>query len=176
MKLLENDNITLRAPEPEDLELLYKWENDPQWWSLGNTISPYSHFLLREYIKQSHRDIYDLKQLRLMIVINESKLTVGMIDLYDFEPLHKRAGIGLLIAPDYQNQGIGRQAVELLSDYAFGFLKLHQLYVYIPTSNETCIHLFNKLEYRQTGHLTDWLSEKEGFTDVVVMQKLNAQN
>lgn len=32
MNLLQNKTVCLRAPEPEDLELLYSWENNPEWW------------------------------------------------------------------------------------------------------------------------------------------------
>ena len=62
MNLLQNNVVRLRAPEPEDLELLYSWENNPEWWELGNTLAPYSRYLLKEYIAESHRDIFDLKQ------------------------------------------------------------------------------------------------------------------
>ena len=67
MNLLQNKTVCLRAPEPEDLELLYSWENNPEWWEIGNTLAPYSRYLLKEYIAESHRGIFDLKQLRLMI-------------------------------------------------------------------------------------------------------------
>ena len=94
MAQLENETIRLRALEPEDLELLYRWENNPELWSLGNTMSPYSRYILKEYIRESHRDIFDLKQLRLMIELRSTGAAVGTVDLYDFEPHHRRAGIG----------------------------------------------------------------------------------
>lgn len=72
MAQLENETIRLRALEPEDLELLYRWENNPELWSLGNTMSPYSRYILKEYIRESHRDIFDLKQLRLMIELRST--------------------------------------------------------------------------------------------------------
>lgn len=79
MNLLQNNVVRLRAPEPEDLELLYSWENNPEWWELGNTLAPYSRYLLKEYIAESHRDIFDLKQLRLMIDLCSTGQTVGML-------------------------------------------------------------------------------------------------
>ena len=84
MNLLQNKTVCLRAPEPEDLELLYSWENNPEWWEIGNTLAPYSRYLLKEYIAESHRGIFDLKQLRLMIDLCSTGATVGMLDLYDF--------------------------------------------------------------------------------------------
>lgn len=35
-------DIRLRALEPEDLELLYSWENNLSYWVISNTITPFS--------------------------------------------------------------------------------------------------------------------------------------
>ena len=146
MDLLQNENIRLRALEPEDLELLYHWENNPEWWELG--------------------------QLRLMIDFLPMNATIGMIDLYDFEPHHHRAGIGILIDPLYQKKGLATEALVLLEKYAFSFLKLHQLYVHIPTKNESSKALFACCGYTITGILTDWIVAEDGYSDVLTMQKI----
>ena len=173
MELLSNETISLRAPEPEDLELLYHWENKPEWWGLGNTLAPYSRYLLKEYIAESHRDLYDLKQLRLMIDYRPTGATVGMLDLYDFEPHHRRAGVGILIDPVYQKNGLATEALGLLIRYAFSFLKLRQLYVHIPVGNEASKTLFTRCGFTVTGILTDWIATEDGYSDVLVMQRIN---
>ena len=81
MALLENEMIRLRALEPEDLELLYRWENNPDLWELGNTMSPYSRYILKEYIRESHRDIFDTRQLRLMIELRSTGAAIGTVDI-----------------------------------------------------------------------------------------------
>ena len=156
MAQLENETIRLRALEPEDLELLYRWENNPELWSLGNTMSPYSRYILKEYIRESHRDIFDLKQLRLMIE-------------------HRRAGIGILLEPVYQGNGLATEAMNVLMDYAFSFLKLHQLYVHIPVDNEASKALFTRCGFTVTGIMTDWIITENGYSDVLMMQKVNKQ-
>ena len=161
MAQLENETIRLRALEPEDLELLYRWENNPELWSLGNTMSPYSRYILKEYIRESHRDIFDLKQLRLMIELRSTGAAIGTVDLYDFEPHHRRAGIGILM--------------NVLVDYAFSFLKLHQLYVHIPVDNEASKALFTRCGFTVTGIMTDWIITENGYSDVLMMQKVNKQ-
>lgn len=174
MELLKNELVSLRALEPEDLELLYRWENNPEWWSLGNTLSPYSRYLLKEYISQSHRDIFDLKQMRLMIDLGATGATVGMVDLYDFDPHHRRAGVGILVDPLYQKNGLAAEAMQLLADYAFSFLKLHQLYAHIPVANEASKALFTRCGYTITGILTDWIASEEGYSDVLIMQHIHS--
>ena len=173
MGLLQNETICLRAIEPEDLELLYRWENNPAWWSVGNTLAPYSRYHLKEYIAASHRDIFELKQLRLMIDLRATGVTVGTVDLYEFDPHHLRAGVGILIDPDYQQQGLGKEALALLEEYAFSFLKLHQLFVHLSVENIASKALFSGSGYVQTGLLTDWTASEKGYSDVLVMQKVN---
>jgi diamine N-acetyltransferase len=102
---LKGQLISLRAVEPNDLELLYQWENNPSVWHLSNTLAPFSKHILKEYIENAKHDIYVTKQLRLMI--NTSKYgPIGCIDLFDFDPTNQRAGIGILIA-DEQHRGKG---------------------------------------------------------------------
>ncbi len=174
MTLLRNDNIILRALEPEDLDILYKWENDTSIWSKGNTVSPYSRYVLKEYIAQSHLNIYELKQLRLMIEQQSTGKAIGMVDMYDFDSHNSKAGVGILLDPAYQGNGIATEALTLLLNYADSFLKLHQLYVYISVKNERSKALFQRCGFTLAGTLSDWISTEKGFVDVYVMQRINS--
>lgn len=172
--LLKNKDIVLRAVEPEDLEILYRWENSTVLWYHGNTLVPYSKLVLRQYINDSlEMDIYQSKQLRLMIDLVEEKVTIGTIDLYDIDAHNRRAGIGILIDDDYRRRGFAKQALELMSNYAFDFLYLHQIYAYIAQSNTNSISLFEKAGYQSVGILKDWLQRGEEFEDVYLSQLLN---
>lgn len=173
MAILENDIIRLRALEPEDLDRIYDWENHAEWWSAGSTLAPYSRFVLKEYIAGAHRDIYDVRQLRLIIEQLDTKEAIGMIDLYDFEPHHKRAGVGILLDPSHQGNGMASVALSLLIDYAFSFLKLHQLYAHVGDNNEASRTLFSRCGFVTTGKLSDWQVTVDGYRDVLVMQLLN---
>jgi len=173
MKLLEDNKILLRPLEPEDLELLYKWENDTSLWKAGSTVSPYSYYILKEYISESHKNIYEQGQQRLMITLKDSGESVGMIDLYDFNPHNSRAGVGILIDSGFQRKGYARNALKLLTNYAFRFLKLHQLYAYISVENIPSIKLFTACGFKNSGILQDWNSVTDGFSDVSIMQLMN---
>ena len=172
--LLKNKDIVLRAVEPEDLEILYRWENSTVLWYHGNTLAPYSKLVLRQYINDSlEMDIYQSKQLRLMIDLVDEKTTIGTIDLYDIDAHNRRAGIGILIDDDYRRRGFAKQALELMSNYAFDFLYLHQIYAYIAQSNTNSISLFQKAGYQSVGFLKDWLQRGEEFENVYFSQLLN---
>lgn len=168
-----NDNIYLRPLEPEDLEFFYKWENDTTLWQHGSSIVPFSRFALRQYIADSRLDIFQTKQLRMMIVEKTEDLVVGTVDLYEFDALNSRAGIGILVDESYQKKGFASQALSCIEKYAFGHLKLHQLYAFVPERNLPSLALFEKAEYEKTAILKDWVSVNKSFGDVIVMQKIN---
>jgi len=173
MKLLENDRIYLRPLEPEDLEFLYKWENDSSLWAMGTTLSPYSRYVLKEYIAESYKSIYEIKQLRLMVVLHDGDKTIGIVDFYDFDPHNNRAGVGILLDTDFHGKGYASDAIKLLRTYAFSFLKLHQLYAHVPERNERSKVLFSGCGFIETGLLREWNSTSEGFGNVCVMQLIN---
>jgi diamine N-acetyltransferase len=173
MKLFENERIRLRAPEPEDLEMLYRWENDASSWESGNTYSPYSRYALKQYIAESGNDLYERRQLRLMIELKETSAAVGIIDLYDFEPRHLRAETGILLDGAYRRQGIAAEALTIMIRYAFSFLKIRQLYAHIPQTNTPCLRLFERCGFEMAGILKEWLATSEGYTNVVIVSLIN---
>lgn len=170
-----HNDIYLRPIEPEDLDVLYKWENDTRLWNIGATVSPFSRFTLKKYIVDAHDDIYNTRQLRMMIVEKATDIVVGTIDLYDFDTLNNRAGIGVLIDEDHRNKGYASQAVDGIESYAFNHLGVHQIYVHIPETNKPSLELFSGNGYKETARLKEWLFVNRNYVDVVVMQKIYQQ-
>jgi diamine N-acetyltransferase len=145
---MEYKSIKLRALEPEDLELLYEWENNESYWAISNTFSPFSKYTLKRYLENSHKSIYETGQLRFMIDHIEDKITIGTIDVFDFDSFHKRAGIGILIANEsYRRKGYASMSLTCLIKYCFKTLQLHQLYCNIMVSNSDSINLFKKMGF-----------------------------
>lgn len=165
------DEIILRAVEPEDLELLYMWENNIDYWLISNTIKPFSKYTLKKYIENSHKTIFETGQLRLMIDTKENKKTIGTIDLFDFDPFHQRAGVGILIADESsRRKGYASMALKCLIDYCFNTLQLHQLYCNILSSNCESMELFKKLGFIETGIKKDWIKTSNGYLDEHLFQ------
>lgn len=150
-------NIQLRKLESTDLPYLYRWENDASVWADGANHNPLSQQDLRDYIASTTGDIYRDGQLRL--IIEEDGLTIGCIDLFDLDPRNRRAAIGMYIAPEYRGKGIGREAVRLLEQYAFGFLHLRLIYAIISIHNTACTALYRSAGYTPSSPLPAWTLE-----------------
>ena len=161
--------ISLRALEPEDLDLLYRIENDDALWGVGITNVPYSRFLLHDFISSSTGDIYTDKQVRLVIE-NEAHQTVGLADLMSFDPKNMKAELGLVILCACRHQGYAAATILKIHDYARRTLHLHQIYVVIAVSNDNTLRLFQQMGYQQSARLADWLFDGEHYHDAIVMQ------
>jgi diamine N-acetyltransferase len=169
MKALVGNTLKLRAMEPTDIDLMYEWENDPETWIYSNTQTPFSRFYLEQYIINSHCDIYTEKQLRLMIV-NAAGDTAGCIDLFEFDPKNRRAGIGILISKDFRGQGYASETIDILIDYCQNILNLHQLYCNIASDNKTSLSLFKKKGFKESGIKKQWLVSQNEWLDEYFLQ------
>ena len=177
MITLKGENIYLRALEPEDLEFIYTVENDESIWYVSNTQTPYSKFLIKQYLENAHQDIFEAKQLRLAICRTDSFEAVGLIDLFDFDPVNRRAGIGIVIHQESERgNGIGKEALQLLINYSFTNLHLHQLYANIGISNETSLRLFTTFGFEKIGVKKDWILFNNQFQDEAIYQLINHQH
>ncbi len=171
---LSYGKITLRPLEPEDIDILYRWENDMSIWEVSNTKTPFSKHILAQYILESAKDIYESKQLRLMIQ-NENMEVVGAVDLFDFEPYHLRAGVGVLIHKTTdKNKGYASDALQAMWNYAYEILGLKQLYANITSDNVISLRLFEKAGFKKVGVKTDWIRTPSGWKDEILFQKILA--
>ncbi len=175
MVSLQGKHCYLRALEPDDLDFLYELENDTLFWEISNTVTPYSKGVLKRYLDNAHRDIYDVKQLRLCICSLAHQL-LGFVDLFDFDPTNRRAGLGLVIKNQKdRNKGLGAEAITLCCDYGFTTLGLHQIYAGILEDNLQSIHVFEKLGFKNIGVKKDWVFTNGAFKNEVLYQKINQE-
>ena len=173
MVTLKGEQIYLRALELEDLDFIYDIENDTSLWELSDTQTPYSRFLIKQYLENSQQDIFEAKQLRLSICNTDNK-TVGLIDLFDFDIKNKRAGIGIIIKNESDRfKGYGKEALELLINYCFKTLHLHQVYANIAESNIASLKLFESNEFKKIGLKKDWSFDGHRYANEYILQRIN---
>lgn len=169
--MLRSSKLRLRAVEPEDLDLMYLIENDTALWPCGQASVPFSHYALKQYIAESSNDFFHDRQLRLVIETSEG-IAAGFIDLQNYEPLHHRAEVGIVVVPEQQRKGLATEALRLLAKYVTLHLGIHQLYALVPEGNTASVGLFKKCGYKETATLQDWLNSPQGWQAVIVFQQV----
>jgi diamine N-acetyltransferase len=173
--MLSKENIVLRTPEPHDVDFLYQLENDLQFWHLSNTNMPFSRFDLEQYILLADKDVYKAKQARFMIDLiapNEIK-TIGTIDLFHIEPKHQRAGIGIMIIEESRGFGYAGIALDVLIDYSFKHLELHQLYCNVEKDNLKSLKLFKEKGFIVSGEKKEWNKRNNKWKDELFLQLIS---
>jgi diamine N-acetyltransferase len=169
MNTLKGKNIFLRALESEDINYLFSIENNEKYWSISDSQIPFSRYLLNRYLKNSNMDIYEVKQLRLVIT-DFQNITIGLIDLFDIDFKNNRAGVAIIINEKMRSKGFAKEALELLIEYSKTHLSLHQLYCNILEDNSHCINLFKSVEFKQVGLKKDWIKFDGKYKNELLLQ------
>lgn len=181
---LEGRICRLRAVEPRDVDTMYAWENDTEIWAVSGTTAPYSRELLERFVEQQQFDIWQTRQVRLMIepILEADALSpcpatgslpVGALDLFEFDPQHRRAGVGILVHdPAQRGKGYAADALTVACEYAREVLGLHQLWCSVGAENAASLSLFRHAGFSEIGIKRDWQWTAYGFRDEVLMQKI----
>ncbi len=176
--MLINDNLSLRAPEPDDIDFILDMENDTSLWHVSNTHNPFSRFDIEQYIMMADKDIYSAQQLRLIIIKSDelTQLKVGIVDIFDCDFHNRRAGVGILIIEKEQNNGYAGLALDMVVDFMFRNINIHQLYCNIATDNAKSKHLFQSRGFVHVGVKKDWNIINNKWVDESLYQLVNANS
>ena len=171
MMNIEGRICCLRALEPSDLDVMYGWENDTDVWRVSGTSAPFSRHVLSRLIEEQQFDIYATRQMRLVIEARDGS-AVGAVDLFEFDPKHLRAGVGIIIAPEYRRQGYALDALKALEWYVRDVLHLKQLWCSVTEDNQASLLLFRRAGYTECGRRKEWILTAVGALDEILFQKL----
>ena len=169
MNTLKGKKIFLRALELEDIDYLFSIENNEKYWSISDSQIPFSKYLLNRYLKNSDMDIYEAKQLRLVIT-DFKNITIGLIDLFDIDFKNNRAGVAIIINEKMRNKGFAKEALEMLIKYSKTHLSLHQLYCNILEDNTHSVNLFKSVQFKEVGLKKDWIKFDGKYKNEMLLQ------
>lgn len=154
---MQNEIVTLRALEPSDLDFIYNLENDIDNFEFGNSsISSISKYTLSQYIENAHQNIVEAGQYRWVIVEKSSNKSIGIVDLYEYDGINQRAGVGIIVNKQYREKGFASSVMELLIKYSESTLNLNSLFCQIEVGNNKSEELFLKFNFEKTGEFKQW--------------------
>jgi diamine N-acetyltransferase len=122
--MLKGRNIVLRPLQNTDLDFLFEIENNIKNWQFGSEKKKYNKQELLDYITNTKTDISLAKQYRFVIDLNSTP--IGFIDIFNYT--NDSAGMGVIITEKYRKKGFAKEALNLLTDYAFIILDINQLH------------------------------------------------
>lgn len=170
--MLSGNICYLRAVEVSDVDIVYRWENDAALWSDGSVRQPVNSVSIESLIAQAGMDVYQTRQLRLMVCSLADDAVVGCVDMFDFSPFDMHASLGVLVDTPFQRRGFATEALSLMCQYLHDTLALHQVSASMRSSNVASVSLFKKLGFDVVGVRKQWIRTSSGFEDEVLMQKI----
>lgn len=158
------EKVELRAVEPGDVDALFALERveDVRRVSWGEC--PVSRQLIWEYVSNYTADICRDRQIRL-VAVDAKGAFIGAVDVTDYDPVNRRAMLGIALFPECRGRGLGRATMDKAIDFCRR-LNLRQLAAMVAIDNEPSMRLFASAGFERAGTLKKWL----GDTDVAIMQ------
>ncbi len=169
--MIKGKNIWLRAPEPEDVPIIYRWENDPEVRIISSFQQPVSAFAIEQYILNAGQNPFAVGDIRFMAMEKSTHAVIGHVDLFDLDPVNRRAGVGILLEKEFRGKGYAGEMLQLIETWCRQELDLHQLWCTITTDNQRSIRLFTRAGFRKTGIRYAWTRREGKWVDEVFMQK-----
>ena len=97
---------------------------------------------------------------------------VGAIDILDFDPQNRRAGVGVIVSPEYRRRGFAADALRCVERYAREVLMLHQLWCSVAEDNKVSLALFDGAGYERCGVRRDWILTPTSAISEILFQKI----
>ena len=166
--------VRLRAREPEDEPLLYKWFNDAEVTEYLGLRWPLSHTTEREFIGQAHRVAYDRASFGVE-TIAEGRL-IGGVSLEHASPENRSAILGIALGDKtFWNGGYGTDAMRTVCRFGFETMNLHRIELEVFSDNARARRVYENVGFTAEGVHRDGLFKYGRYHDIVVMGLLESE-
>lgn len=167
---IKGSTIYLRFVNPSDYSIIFEWENNQENWLISGTIEPFTKQMIVDFVNAEQSLVLN-KQLRLIICESSTNVALGAIDLFDYDEINRRAGVGILVAKKSdRNKGIGKESLALLIEYVKNEVNLHQLYCSMFEDNEASKKLFISMGFEYIGCRKDWFKHELNWKNELLFQ------
>ena len=142
--MLKSDRVFLRKLQETDVDFIFEWENNIDFWKVSGTTKPFTKQEISEFVAGEH-NILENKQIRYVICLIENNKAIGTIDLFEYNKSKQLAGVGILIADKlYRQKGYADEALKLIANYCSNELNIVTIFCNIFKDNIHSIRLFEK--------------------------------
>ena len=162
-----SDNLFLRKPLISDLSQMLSWENDLKNNHYTDFPVNYTSSQIENFLNSEH-DLLLHNQIRYTLELNSS--AVGCVDLYDYDVVNARAGVGIYVDVKFRNRGIASKSLKLLKSISSERYLISNLYADIISENKASIKIFENADFIKNGLKKNWIRTENSFQDVFFYQ------
>jgi ribosomal-protein-alanine N-acetyltransferase len=149
--ILITERLTLRQPEMNDEQEIFTLRSDSEInkyldRQISNTIND-----ARNFINKVNENTNNSESLYWAITLRDKNILVGTICLFAFSDENYKCEIGYELLTNFQRQGIMKEAVEKVIDYAFNTIKVKKIEAFLHKDNQSSIKLLEKFSFRNSN-------------------------
>ena len=149
--ILTTERLTLRQLVIADEQEIFTLRSDGEInkyldRQVSNTIDD-----ARNFINKVNENINKSDSLYWAITLSDKNILVGTICLFGFSDENDKCEIGYELLTNFQGQGIMKEAVEKVIDYAFNTIKVHKIEAVFHKDNQSSIKLLKKFSFSDSN-------------------------
>lgn len=97
---------------------------------------------------------------------------VGCVELYNYDPVNRRAAVGIVVSNEHRHHGYGGAMIRELTQFCIRNTSLHQIFADIAVTNAVSLHIFQQAGYQHCATLRDWVVRGDEFVDTYRYQMI----
>jgi RimJ/RimL family protein N-acetyltransferase len=166
--MIAGEKVILRALEKEDLELCYRWINDPQIVRTLKSRYPIPIEQEAEWLENAVRP--GSGERHFAIERKEDRAHIGNASLHGIDWVSRTGSFGLFIGePSAWNRGYGSDAIASLVRFAFEEMNLRKLKISVFDYNERAKHLLASHGFVEEAKLRQDFYREGRYHDLVIL-------
>jgi diamine N-acetyltransferase len=169
-KFLIGERVYLRPVERADLVQIREWANDPELRRLTGEVKPMTPAGAEAFLEKVYNDP---DRVWFIVASHQNDTPIGEAGLLRMFPPWRTTDLTLIIGEkDARGKGYGTEAIDLLLDYAFGYLNFHRVAVGVVGFNTDALRFYENVGFRREGVQRDGYYYDHKYHDFVMMSIL----
>lgn len=170
-KKLVGERIYLSTMNLEDAEEYTKWLND---FNVTDYIGKSSSLVTLEGEKLWLDNTLKKSDYQFAIVRSEDDTLIGNCGFDSIDHIKRTATLGIFIGEEENRSlGYGTESLNLLLDYGFNYLNLHNIILFVFSFNERAIAAYKKVGFKEIGKRREAYFLNGKYYDIVSMDILS---
>ena len=162
--MLSGEKVSLRPFEENDIENTVKWLNDIEHGVLIDRVLPTTIHERKEWFYNISKD---KTASSFAIVLTENTSHIGNCGLINIDCRSRRGQIWIYLHDQYIGQGLGKEAITLILKYAFHYLNLNRIYLYVVSTNLSAITFYERCGFKNEGTFRQHVFLKNKYEDAI---------
>ena len=151
-----------------DAEIFTEWLNDLE---ITSNLDIYSNIINIEIEKEFLEKLS--KEHNYSIIDRETDKLIGSCGFIGLDHLNQTAETGIFIGDkNYWDKGYGTESLQLLLDYGFNALNLHNIMLRVYSFNKKAVRIYDKIGFKIIGKRREALKRGVKTFDIIYMDIL----